>query len=794
MFDNTPAEFPYLERLNEQQRAAVVNTEGPSLIVAGAGSGKTTVLTTRIAYLVEQGVDPWNVLALTFTNKAAREMRDRVEKIVGPMKAKSLWMGTFHSIFSRILRKEAFVFGFDSNYTIYQPSDTKSLLKAIVKEKELDDKTYKISLLANRISEAKNMLVTPKRYHQNNDALMRDRMDNVPLFEEIYQEYFKRCHSANAMDFDDLLLYTFILFDVYPEVRERYAEKFKYVLVDEFQDTNYAQFCILNQLAGKHQNICVVGDDAQSIYSFRGARVDNILTFDRVFPDTSVFKLERNYRSTQNIVNAANSLIHKNKYQIDKRIYSENEEGSPLFLNELTSDTEEGEMVCNRIAKLRREGVGYSNMAVLYRTNGQSRILEEAMRKHRIPYIIYGSNSFYDRKETKDVMAYLRLIINPNDEEALRRIINYPTRGIGDTTLAKVFACAQEQNTTPWNVVQQPELYNLNVNKGTVTKLMAFAAMIKDLAEAANGLDAYMLGDRVLKDSGLMALAQADRTSDGKEVMDNYSSLLNGMSQFVDRQKEMGEPFAVGINDYLSEVSLLTDSDMQDESGEAVRMMTIHIAKGLEFDVVFITGLEQDLFPSMQVTTTKEYEEERRLFFVAITRAKKRCYLSNAKTRFRFGKSDCYEPSDFLKDIDQKYIYQESSSRSIGRGNFSDYIDFEESDYRPRSVGRPDYGRGSYNGYSKPNSRRGGNDYAESVSRRPNMKRIGVQGASQPTQSTSIGTSQVKEGTKVEHATFGLGTVLRLENNATGLKAVIQFVNCGEKTLLLKFAKLKVIG
>lgn len=777
--------FPFLERLNEQQRAAVEYINGPSLIVAGAGSGKTTVLTTKIAYLLETGVEPWSVLALTFTNKAAREMRERIEKIVGVVKARSLWMGTFHSIFSRILRVEGHLFGFNSNYTIYQPSDTKSLLKAILKEKGLDEKVYRLPLLLNRISEAKNMLVTPKKYRQNDVALARDNGDNIPLFEEIYGEYFNRCRQANAMDFDDLLLYTYILFSAFPEVKDKYAAKFRYLLVDEYQDTNFAQFAILNQLAKEHGNICVVGDDAQSIYSFRGARIDNILNFDKNYANTKVFKLEQNYRSTQNIVNAANSLISKNKKQIHKEIFSKNEEGSPLILNELSSDIEEGEMVCKRIRDLHSEGVNYSDIAVLYRTNGQSRILEETMRKRNIPCVLYGSNSFYDHKEIKDVLAYLRLIVNPTDEEALRRIINYPTRGIGNTTLDKIFACAKEQDTTPWNIVQQPDLYGLNVNKGTKTKLYAFAEMIKGFVEMANTQDAYEVGQEVLRRSGLMALAQKDLTSEGKEIVENYSSLLSGMSQFVGGQREQGMEETVSLCDYMSEVALLTDSDKVVKDGDAVSMMTVHIAKGLEFDVVFVTGLEEELFPSSQCVSMRELEEERRLFFVAITRAKKRCYISNAKTRFRFGKSDYYEPSRFLEDIDSKYVYQESSSIGSGRSNLNEYIDFNEFGTRQRGMYR-DGNRTVASKATRP---------AHSILRPRNlvsMKRPQVSGC--PVSNNSRSNINLKEGSQVEHQTFGVGLVERIEESGVGTKVVINFSNCGEKTLLLKYAKLKVIG
>ena len=785
--ESNPSQPSFMSRLNAQQRAAVECTDGPSLVVAGAGSGKTTVLTTKIAYLLTKGIAPWNILALTFTNKAAREMRERIEGMVGIVEARSLWMGTFHSIFSRILRKEAYVFGFDSNYTIYQPSDTRSLLKAIVKERGLDDKVYKPQLLAANISQAKNMLVTPKQYRQSKDAYTRDDMERIPLTGEIYEEYFNRCHKANAMDFDDLLLYTFLLFDAQPEVRDRYADKFKYILVDEFQDTNYAQFVILSQLARLHNNICVVGDDAQSIYSFRGARIDNILNYDRVFADTKVFKLERNYRSTQNIVNAANSLIQKNENQIHKTIYSENEEGSPIILNELTSDIEEGAAVCQRIKTMHREGVKYSEIAILYRTNGQSRILEESLRKNSIPYIIYGSNSFYEKKEIRDVMGYLRLTVNPSDEEALRRVINFPARGIGDTTVSKIFDCAQEHATSAWNVAQQPDLYGLSVSAATKSKLQAFASMIKGFIDDLDGTDAYQLGQRVLKESGLMEQALADRSTEGKEIVDNYSSLLSGMSQFVDSQREQGEAFAVGMIDYLQEVALLTDSDKDEGDGDAVRMMTVHIAKGLEFDVVFVTGLEQGIFPSAQCLTPKEYEEERRLLFVAITRARKRCYVSNAKTRFRFGKSDWFEPSEFLKDIDPKYIYQESSSRDVRRQNFNEYVNFEEE---RNALFKP---RGTYRAHQEYRSQK---PRSANISYNRPLKALRSQSrgaASIGLQTVRVQNGVISVGTRVEHATFGVGTVLRIEDNMTGLKAVINFINCGEKTLLLKYAKLSVI-
>ncbi len=818
--DALKRDYPFLARLNEQQLKAVAYTDGPQLVVAGAGSGKTTVLTTKIAYLLKRGLPAWSILALTFTNKAAREMRERVERATGVVMARSLWMGTFHSIFSRILRTEGHVFGFTPQYTVYQPSDTRSLLKSIIKEMGLDDKVYKPNVLAARISEAKNMLVTPKKYRENVGALKRDSQDNIPRLCEIYGEYFTRCHRANAMDFDDMLLYTFILLDAYPELREKYSHKFRYVLVDEFQDTNFAQMAILHLLCTRPEDadgdydvptICAVGDDAQSIYGFRGARIDNILSFDKAFAGTRVFKLERNYRSTQNIVNAANSLIHKNADQIPKTIYSENEVGAPLILNELSSDIEEGEMVCNHIRTIHSKGTPLHEIAVLYRTNGQSRIMEEALRKKDIPYIVYGSHSFYDKKEIKDLMAYLRLTLNLNDEEALRRIINVPARGIGDTTINKVFACAQQEHTTPWNVVNEPDLYGLNVNNGTKNKLHAFASMIKDFTQAANEGDAYQVGMKVLKDSGLYGVAQADISQEGRETMDNYSSLLSGMSQFVEQQREEGHEEEIRLGDYLSEVSLLTDSDQRDPDGDAVRLMTVHIAKGLEFDVVFITGMEQELFPSGMCVTQRENEEERRLFFVAITRARKCCYLSNAKTRFRFGKSDWYDPSEFLSDIDQKYIYVESNADDSfakrRRQNLNEYIDFDESP--SASALRPYRGGNSFssrNSYSSPRSMTSSSRNAAPVHRnispqRPNKPSLIPLSSPLPENDTptAVDSARVDNGTMrvgstVEHTTFGIGTVEGIEKSNTGLKAIISFRNFGQKTLLLKFARLKVIN
>lgn len=773
----------YLASLNEQQLAAVRYVDGPSLIVAGAGSGKTTVLTSKIAYLISSGMMPYNILALTFTNKAAREMRQRIEMAVGVTKARDLWMGTFHSVFSRILRKEAHVFGFTPSYTIYQPSDTASLLKAIVKERGLDDKVYKPSLLAGRISEAKNRLYAPQKYCESKELAERDRRNQIPAMGEIYSEYFRRCHAANAMDFDDLLLFTYILFEFYPEVKEKYSQKFHHILVDEYQDTNFAQSAILRQLAGKSLKISVVGDDAQSIYGFRGALIDNILNFEKEYKGTRVFRLERNYRSTQNIVNAANSLIQKNKFRLEKDIYSENEVGSPIVLTGLTSDIEEGETICRKVKALHDKGVEYSDMAVLYRTNGQSRIIEETMRKRSVPCVFYGGISFYDRKEIRDVLAYLRLAANQHDEEALRRVINRPARGIGNTTIDKVFKCAIANEVSPWQVVQQPDRYGLAINKGTKSKLAVFAQLIERFKTEALSQDASQMGHLILKESGLMASAQADLTGEGREVLDNYSSLLSGMSQFVNSQREEGNEDAVSLADYMSNIALLTDADKEVEDGNSVSLMTVHSSKGLEFDVVFVTGMEQEIFPGIgnsysetDLKVEKEIEEERRLFFVALTRAKKLCFLSYAKIRFRFGKSDYYEPSQFLNDIDSRYLKRETSGIVSRRNSNLDrsadkvrqtFFDYDNKSTRT-SVSYPNtYGNGS-------------------------PKRLIRIRPTTGKESHSL-CGNIAAGRTVEHATFGIGVVKAVENGAAGWTAVIAFENFGEKKLLLKYAKLKVL-
>lgn len=764
---NATTDLSFLDRLNPSQREAVEYVDGPSLVIAGAGSGKTMVLTYKIAYLLMSGMRPYHILALTFTNKAAREMKTRVGLLVGDLEASSLWMGTFHSIFNRILRKEAGVFGFTPDYTIYQPSDSKSLVKSILKERNLDEKTYKIGTILNRISEAKNALVTPSEYTQSRETLQRDSNANMPLLHEIYASYCMRCHQANAMDFDDLLLFTYKLFAEYPETCRRYAKRFEYILVDEYQDTNYAQHQILIQLSQLNKKICVVGDDAQSIYSFRGANIENILQFQDLYNGTRLFKLEQNYRSTRNIVGAANSLIEKNTRQIPKKIYSENEDGARISLKHAFSDVEEGEIVSNEISRLvRKEHLKYEQIAILYRTNSQSRIFEEALRKHAIPYRIYGGFSFYDQKLIKDILAYFRLIVNANDEEAFKRIVNYPTRGIGNVTINKVLQAASEHQVGVWKVMQSPGTFGVDVNNGTLSKLNGFYDLIERFRDSH--VDAYTLGVRVLNESGIMQEAYKDTSLESKEMQDNLSEVLNGMSTFVSMQRETGDE-RIYMSDYLSEVALLSDTDDQETEGEdRVTMMTVHSSKGLEFDAVFIVGMEEELFPNqMAMFSQKELEEERRLFYVAITRAKNRCYLSCAKSRYRFGQMDFYQPSRFLKEIDAKYINDDSKTALPG---FTSRKDFSMPLFKKAPAFSP---------APQPAS----------------MKRINVH---QDKESTTLETALINNqlcsvGTMVEHDRFGVGEIKAFSGTPDNVTATILFQNVGEKKLLLKYAKLNIM-
>ena len=782
-----------LDTLNPMQREAAVHTEGPLLILAGAGSGKTRVLTHRIAYLMEEkGVNPWNILALTFTNKAAREMKERIARQVGEQRARFLWMGTFHSVFSRILRAEASHIGFTSQFTIYDSADSKSLIRSIIKEMGLDEKTYKPGSVQARISNAKNHLVSPSGYAANKEAYEGDLAAKMPAIRDIYSRYWERCRQAGAMDFDDLLVYTYILFRDFPDVLARYREQFRYVLVDEYQDTNYAQHSIVLQLTKENQRVCVVGDDAQSIYSFRGADIDNILYFTKIYPDTKVFKLEQNYRSTQTIVCAANSLIEKNERQIPKEVFSEKERGEAIGVFQAYSDVEEGDIVTNKIAQLRREhDYEYSDFAILYRTNAQSRVFEEALRKRGMPYKIYGGLSFYQRKEIKDIIAYFRLVVNPNDEEAFKRIINYPARGIGDTTVGKIITAATDNNVSLWTALCEPITYGLSINKGTHTKLQDFRALIEQFMADVTVKNAYEIGTEIIRQSGIINEVCQDNSPENLSRKENIEELVNGMNDFCAMRQEEGNT-NVSLIDFLSEVSLLTDQDSDKEGdGEKVTLMTVHSAKGLEFRNVFVVGMEENLFPSgMAGDSPRAMEEERRLFYVAITRAEEHCFLSFAKTRFRYGKMEFGSPSRFLRDIDTRFLQlpQEAAlGRSIDEGagrfrremeeGYSRRSSFERFSARP-SADRPERER--------PKAQ----IIAPTVPR--NLKKVSGTMLS-PSSASGAGVAGVQPGQTIEHERFGLGEVIRVEGTGDNAKATIHFRNAGDKQLLLRFARFKVI-
>ena len=781
----------YIEELNEGQRNAVLYNDGPSLVIAGAGSGKTRVLTYKIAYLLENGYQPWNILALTFTNKAAREMKERIARQVGPERARHLWMGTFHSMFLRILHVEAGHIGFTSQFTIYDTADSKSLIRSIIKEMGLDEKVYKPGMVQARISNAKNHLVSPAGYANNKEAYEGDRAAKVPALRDIYQRYWERCRQADAMDFDDLLFYTFLLFRDHPEVLARYQDQFRYILVDEYQDTNFAQHSIVLQLAKNHQHVCVVGDDAQSIYSFRGADIDNILYFTKVYPDTKVFKLEQNYRSTQTIVRAANSLIEKNQWQIRKEVFSEKEKGEAIGVYQAYSDVEEGDIVVNKIAELRREKrYAYSDFAILYRTNAQSRIFEEAMRKRSMPYRIYGGLSFYQRKEIKDVIAYFRLIVNPNDEEAFKRIINYPARGIGDTTVGKIIAAATGHNVSLWTVLCEPLAYGLNFNKGTVGKLQAFRELISAFITDAAEKNAYEIGADIIRQSGIINDVCQDSSPENLSRKENIEELVNGMSDFCAQRQEEGN-LNVLLGDFLSEVSLLTDQDSdKDGDDEKITLMTVHSAKGLEFKNVFVVGMEENLFPSGMVgDSPRALEEERRLFYVAITRAEEHCFLSYAKTRFRYGKMEFGSPSRFLKDIDIRFLRLPQDAGMFRRVE-EEAVAFRRENARGFA---PDKENAPYGGKERVSVRPKQQIIAPTVPR--NLKRVAP---SANTASTSLSdggsANRIQQGQLIEHERFGLGEVLKVEGEGDNAKATIRFKNAGDKQLLLRFARFKVIG
>lgn len=781
----------YIEELNEGQRNAVLYNDGPSLVIAGAGSGKTRVLTYKIAYLLENGYQPWNILALTFTNKAAREMKERIARQMGPERARHLWMGTFHSMFLRILHVEAGHIGFTSQFTIYDTADSKSLIRSIIKEMGLDEKVYKPGMVQARISNAKNHLVSPAGYANNKEAYEGDRAAKVPALRDIYQRYWERCRQADAMDFDDLLFYTFLLFRDHPEVLARYQEQFRYILVDEYQDTNFAQHSIVLQLAKNHQHVCVVGDDAQSIYSFRGADIDNILYFTKVYPDTKVFKLEQNYRSTQTIVRAANSLIEKNQWQIRKEVFSEKEKGEAIGVYQAYSDVEEGDIVVNKIAELRREKrYAYSDFAILYRTNAQSRIFEEAMRKRSMPYRIYGGLSFYQRKEIKDVIAYFRLIVNPNDEEAFKRIINYPARGIGDTTVGKIIAAATGHNVSLWTVLCEPLAYGLNFNKGTVGKLQAFRELISAFITDAAEKNAYEIGADIIRQSGIINDVCQDNSPENLSRKENIEELVNGMSDFCAQRQEEGNPNVL-LGDFLSEVSLLTDQDSdKDGDDEKITLMTVHSAKGLEFKNVFVVGMEENLFPSGMVgDSPRALEEERRLFYVAITRAEEHCFLSYAKTRFRYGKMEFGSPSRFLKDIDIRFLRLPQDAGMFRR------VEEEAAAFRRENARgfAPDREDAPYGGKERVSVRPKQQIIAPTVPR--NLKRVAPSANTASTSPSAGGSANcVQQGQLIEHERFGLGEVLKVEGEGDNAKATIRFKNAGDKQLLLRFARFKVLS
>ena len=774
----------YLDQLNESQREAVKYNEGPSLVIAGAGSGKTRVLTYKIAYLVHLGLAPQSILALTFTNKAAREMKERIAKITGDQTARRLWMGTFHSIFSRILRYEAEHIGYPSNFTIYDASDSKSLLKAIIKEMQLDDKVYRIGMIQSRISNAKNALVTWKAYEQSKELMQHDIDSKVPLLREIYKRYQNRCQQAGAMDFDDLLLQTNILFRDHPQVLEKYRSFFQFVLVDEYQDTNFAQHLIVQKLCEQHRRICVVGDDAQSIYSFRGANIDNILQFKNQYPGCRIFKLERNYRSTQNIVNAANSLIHKNKEQIFKNVYSEKEQGSKVRVSSSYSDYEEGYAVAAMINEMRmRKDYDYSEFAILYRTNAQSRILEEALRKRGIPYKIYGGLSFYQRKEVKDVISYLRLIVNPHDEEAFKRVINYPSRGIGDTTVNKVISAATENNVSLWTVLNAPIDYALPINSGTAKKLSDFREMIERFIQENARLSAEEMAAMVVMESGIVSTLFQDRSVEGISKQENLQELLKGIAEFCELRREEGVE-QVSLADFLSEISLLTDQDNdKDEQANKVTMMTVHAAKGLEFRNVCVVGLEEELFPSsMSKDNPRAVEEERRLFYVAITRAEENCVLTYAKSRFRNGQSAMCSPSRFLKDIDVQFLELPADSSAdtfaAARERFERPA-FSSPFQQPRAVEKEEPS------FISP---------VAQAQQRQRLRKVET-ATSSPVSSSAPASdlSGLRVGAKVRHDRFGEGEVIAIEGDGGNAKATVAFTHFGQKQLLLKFARLTII-
>ena len=821
-----------LNDLNEAQRAAVEYIDGPSLVIAGAGSGKTRVLTYKIAYLLSQGMKPWSIMALTFTNKAAREMKERIGKLVGNDLAQHLYMGTFHSIFSRILRAEAEHIGFNNNFTIYDESDSRSLIKAIVKEMGLDDKKYKPAAVHAKISMAKNNLMSAAAYESDAAIFEQNKRAQMPEVGKIFVAYVQRCKQANAMDFDDLLTLTYQLFREHEDIRHKYAARFDYVLVDEYQDTNHVQMSIVMQLCQEKQRVCAVGDDSQSIYSFRGANIDNILNYQRQFQGTRLFKLEQNYRSTQTIVEAANSLIKHNRNQIPKDVFSENAKGEKILYKPAYSDKEEAVIVAKDVKRIRREdGCLYSDFAILYRTNAQSRSFEEEFRKQGIPYRIYGGLSFYQRKEIKDIIAYFRLVANPDDEEAIKRIINYPARGIGATTVLKIADCAHQNQVSFWEVIGAPERYGLAVTKGTMNKLETFRLLISSFIERAQTTDVYELGDAIIKESGISQDIMSGKDADDLARQENLEEFLSGMSAFVEERREEGRFDELFLQDYLQDVALLTDADSDGDKDEPrVSLMTVHAAKGLEFPTVFVVGLEENIFPSpLSAASLRELEEERRLLYVAITRAEKHCILTNAKNRWRYGKMEFDNPSRFIDEIDSKLI---DSQDEAGGSLFGSRADSSSDQpewaraQRPRrpweDAGQPRYSSRYQNSKPvasqfvadpKPSLSEGNfksvralnaaKRYMETHSSHPASRSTGSAASSVSSSASSVSSSAassagssscgLQEGMKIEHQRFGRGTVLKIEGTGENTKATVEFVHSGTKQLLLKFAKFTVV-
>lgn len=846
-----------LNDLNEAQRAAVEYINGPSLVIAGAGSGKTRVLTYKIAYLLSQGMKPWSIMALTFTNKAARAMKERIGKLVGNDLAQHLYMGTFHSIFSRILRAEAEHIGFNNNFTIYDESDSRSLIKAIVKEMGLDDKKYKPAAVHAKISMAKNNLMSAAAYDSDAAIFEQNKRAQMPEVGKIFVAYVQRCKQANAMDFDDLLTLTYQLFREHEDIRHKYAARFDYVLVDEYQDTNHVQMSIVMQLCQEKQRVCAVGDDSQSIYSFRGANIDNILNYQRQFQGTRLFKLEQNYRSTQTIVEAANSLIKHNRNQIPKDVFSENAKGEKIQYKPAYSDKEEAAIVAKDVKRIRREdGCQYSDFAILYRTNAQSRSFEEEFRKQGIPYRIYGGLSFYQRKEIKDIIAYFRLVANPDDEEAIKRIINYPARGIGATTVLKIADCAHQNQVSFWEVIGAPERYGLAVTKGTMNKLETFRLLISSFIERAQTTDVYELGDAIIKESGISQDIMSGKDADDLARQENLEEFLSGMSAFVEERREEGRFDELFLQDYLQDVALLTDADSDGDKDEPrVSLMTVHAAKGLEFPTVFVVGLEENIFPSpLSAASLRELEEERRLLYVAITRAEKHCILTNAKNRWRYGKMEFDNPSRFIDEIDGKLIdcldeaggslFGSMSESRLGSrsgsmfGSRADSMsdqpewaraqcprkpweDAEQPRYSSRyqnskpvasqfvadpkpslfddepetshTSGRSSLSEGNFKSVRALNAAK---RYMETHSSHPASRTTGSSAASvSSSAASSAGSSScgLQEGMKIEHQRFGRGTVLKIEGTGENTKATVEFVHSGTKQLLLKYAKFTIV-